>query len=106
MISPRHLAVLRAALQYFDEELGSHGMDAMRPYFEGPLAREVTSPDIQRLRSFLRDCQLRYASYSPQSDQLMSTALWAAPNEVLVSTAELDCRVVTIIVPPTDQPAS
>ena len=58
MLTKQHLAVLRAALQYFDEELGPRGVEALRPYFDESFDGELSADDVARLRELLPTCQL------------------------------------------------
>lgn len=100
MLTKSHLAVLRAALQYFDDELCPHGMDVMRPYFDEEPTSEWTSREIRGLQTYLRDCGLRYAAYSPAADQLTGSTLSLAANGVLPSVPDPTCQVVRIVLPP------
>ena len=58
MLTKQHLAVLRGALQYFDEELVPHGVAALRPYFDEAFDGKPNADDVARLRELLRTCQL------------------------------------------------
>jgi hypothetical protein len=100
VLTKSHLAVLRAALQYFDDELCPHGRDVMRPYFDEEPTSEWTSREIRELRAYLRDCELRYAAYSPAAERLIGSTLSRSANAVLPSAADPTCRVVTVILPP------
>ncbi len=57
MLQPRHLAVIRAALQFWDEEQSPHGAAAFAGYVDEQLpGDELTSEDVEypvsrRLRS-------------------------------------------------------
>lgn len=54
------LAVMRAALKYFDEEITPHGLKAARPYFDVALPPGFELRQVIELRTRLEDCQLRY----------------------------------------------
>ena len=99
VLTKSHLAVLRAALQYFEDELCSHGMDVMRPYFDEEPANAWTSEEIRGLMAFLRDCELRYAAYSPADDQLTGVAL-SLPEHGIPSVPNPTWQVVTVVLPP------
>jgi len=60
LLTKRHLAIIRAALQFFDDEVGPHGPDVARPYFDEPLEEELAIVEIQQLRERLRTAELRY----------------------------------------------
>lgn len=101
MLTRKHLAVLRAALQYFDEELMPHGIGAMRPYFDEPPNVELMTSEIRELRKFLRDCELKYACYDSVSVRLTSSELLKSAEDARSIAADPACRVVTILLPPT-----
>jgi len=67
------LALIRAALQYFDEEMSPNGFEVMRPYFEEPPASEVTDGEIRTLRERVRNCTLAYVRYDPATMRLTTT---------------------------------
>ncbi|HEY4259097.1 MAG TPA: hypothetical protein VGM98_03005 [Schlesneria sp.] len=100
MLTKSHLAVLRAALQYFDDEMGPHGMDVMRPYFDEEPTDEWTSLKIRELQTYLRDCELRYAGYSPTADELIDSTLSLVANVKVPNMARRTYRVVTVVLPP------
>lgn len=75
MLTQRHLAIIRAALQFFDDEMVPHGMRVIRPYLDANLHRSVTSTEIQHLRSFLRNVTLKYGRFDHQTGQMVKTTL-------------------------------
>ena len=60
MLTKRHLAIIQAALQFFDEEMSPHDPDVSRPYFEEPLERELKADEVEQLRKLLQTVELRY----------------------------------------------
>jgi hypothetical protein len=60
LLTKRHLAIIRAALQFFDEEMSPHGPEVARPYFEEPLEGELEADEVEQLRELLRTVELRY----------------------------------------------
>lgn len=60
MLTKQHLAIIRAALQFFDEEMSPHDPDVARPYFEETLEEELTIDEVPQLRELLRTVELRY----------------------------------------------
>lgn len=60
MLTTRHLALIRAALQFFDEEISPHGPDGALPYFETPLEDDLTAEEVGQLRELLRTAELKY----------------------------------------------
>ena len=78
MLTQPQLAVLRAALQFFDEELGPHGINAMRPYFDAPPDEEISRSDLAKLRDVLRTCEIRYVCCDLAGTQVIRTGLYAS----------------------------
>ncbi len=62
MLTSSHLTVLRAALQYFREELGPHGPEAWQPYLPDALATDITAQSLAELQSLLQHCQMAYVA--------------------------------------------
>lgn len=52
MLTDKHITILRAALQFFSEEVCPHGEDAIADYVAGITPEEVT--ELQRLMAGCR----------------------------------------------------
>lgn len=100
MLTKSHLAMLRAALEYFDDEMGPHGTDFMRPYFDEEPTEEWTSRELRDLQAYLRDCELKYAIYSPTHDRLIDSALHLAANAIVSGAEDARYQMVTVVLPP------
>ena len=100
MLTLHDLAVLRAAVTYFDEELGPHGIEAMRPYFADPVPETWSTRDLARLRQFLRTCQLRYVACDQASLELVDTKLYETVSKLQALFGSQDCRVVSVLINP------
>lgn len=61
MLTTRHLAIIRAALLFFDEEMSPHGLEVASPYFEEPLEEELAIDEVRQLWELLATVELRYA---------------------------------------------
>ncbi len=99
MLTQSHFAVLRAALQFFDEELGPHGINAMRPYFEGPPDNEISRSDLAQLRDMLRTCEVRYVCCDLAGTQVMHTGLYGSADIAGSFAADHVDRVATVLLP-------
>ena len=97
MLNRRHLAVLRAALQFFDEELGPHGSHAMRPYFAEPLDEEISRSDLAQLRDMLRTCEIRYVCCDRAGTRVTHSGLYASSNIAQSFAADHVDRVATVL---------
>lgn len=75
MLTQHHLALIRAALQFFDEELVPHGMKIIRHYLDAPLDQDVTHVEIRGLRSFLEKTELKYGRFNRLTKQMTGDQL-------------------------------
>ena len=100
MLTSHDLAVLRAAVTYFEEELGPHGVESMRPYFVEPVPETWSTRDLTRLREFLRTCQLRYVACDQVSLEVVDTKLYETVNELQALLGSQDCRVASVLINP------
>jgi hypothetical protein len=100
LLTRRHLAVLRAALQFFDEEIMPHGVRVMRPYFDEPLHRKLKPGELQKLRTFLRGCELKYACYDPASGRLTSPKLSPPAEKTRLKTGDPASQIAVVLLPP------
>ena len=98
MLTLHDLAVLRAAVTYFDEELGPHGIEAMRPYFVDSCPAEWSPRELTRLRNFLGNCQLRYIVYQPRSDTVVEAKLSKSVSELEKKVASPNYRLGTVLI--------
>lgn len=72
-MTKNQLVLIRAALQFFDEEMGPHGVRVMRPYFDEPLSAECAEGEIRQIRERLQKCKLAYVRYDTATMTLAST---------------------------------
>jgi SpoVK/Ycf46/Vps4 family AAA+-type ATPase len=80
LLTHPQLALLRAALQFFDEELGPHGINAMRPYFDEPPDGEISRSELAHLRELLRTCEVRYVCCDLAGTQVTHAGLYASED--------------------------
>ncbi|MFO1007758.1 MAG: hypothetical protein U0929_17490 [Planctomycetaceae bacterium] len=98
MLTLHDLAVLRAAVTYFDEEMGPHGIKAMRPYFVEPLPAEWSPRELTRLRKLLTNCQLRYIACQPRSDAVVEAKLSKSVSELQEHVTSPNFRWGTVLI--------
>lgn len=96
MLTQRHLALIRAALQFFDDEMVPHGRKAIGPYLDVPLQRKVTSAEIQELRTYLRNVDVKYGRYHAPARQMAVTRL----SHSIAKTRSGDDDVTAIVLIP------
>jgi hypothetical protein len=75
LLTPRHLATLRAALQFWKEEMGSHSVEFMQPYFDVDTIEPLTIEEITALDRQLKS-DVRYVICDPQREQIDNTTLF------------------------------
>ena len=98
MLTRHDLAVLRAAVTYFEEELGPHGVKAMRPYFVEPVPAEWSPRDLTRLREFLTTCQLRYVACNTSGEGVIEATFSGSVSELLEHVTTPSIRVGAVLI--------
>ncbi|WP_437222642.1 hypothetical protein SH661x_002874 [Planctomicrobium sp. SH661] len=100
MLTARHLALLRAALQYFEEEFGPHGIEAMAESLEEPFRDELSARELRPLRGWLSECELRYALCDLAGERWLSGHLFREPPTLDQAINAKHGRIVTVLVGP------
>jgi len=75
LLTTRDLAIIRAALQFFDEEISPHGPEVAKPYFETPLEDDLTAEEIGQLRELLQSTELSYVRCDQSRTHVLSQEL-------------------------------
>ena len=100
MLTLKHLAVIRAALKYLDEEICPHGGDALNCYLDQESKRlKVTVEHITESRAFFKSVDLNYALVDSTGVTIESKTLFPAGlknSKPLLSDLSL---VATVLVP-------
>jgi len=97
LLTQRHLALIRAALPFFDDEMVPHGRKAIGPYLDVPLKHKVTSAEIQELRAFLRRTDVKYGRYHSPTRQMLDARL----NDSLIMSTLSHSEVAVVVLIPT-----
>ena len=84
-------------MQFFDEELGPHGINAMRPYFDEPPEDEISRVDQSQLRDMLRTCEIRYICCNLAGTQVMHTGLYASADVARTFVVDHADQVATVL---------
>ncbi|SFJ51774.1 hypothetical protein [Planctomicrobium piriforme] len=96
MLTTRHLAVIQAALQFFDEEFSPHEPDISAPYFDKPLSTPLTAEEVRQLRTALQSCRLAYAVCDLQGEEFLELQLEPSLERVTTAAAQAG-RVATVL---------
>lgn len=99
MLTRTHLALIRAALQYFDEEMSPHGARVMRHYFDEPLVAEFADGGIRQLRERLQKCKLAYVRCDAATMTLATTEPSLSLEDLGNNSAEQSVEIATILFP-------
>lgn len=71
MLTQQHLAIIRAALRFWKEEIAIHEANVARPYFDIP---NIEPPTVAEIESLIRNLETaRYALYDSRTGRLKST---------------------------------
>jgi len=100
LLTSRDLAVLRAALMFFDEELSTHDGGAYRPYFPKGLRPDLRAEEVAGLRSRLKAARVRYLCCNAAGTQAVSRRLLTRLSSAEAMATATGGRVVTVLVLP------
>ncbi|WP_437191540.1 hypothetical protein [Planctomicrobium sp. SH527] len=101
MLTTRHLAIIRAALQFFDEEISPHGAGGAFPYFEEPLEEHLQTEEFAQLRELLRSVELKYVRSDQTGTRILSHKLLTS-EEVQQRQSADPSRIATVILTAVD----
>jgi len=96
LLTTRHLALIRAALQFFDEEMSPHGPEVAKPYFEKSLEEELTAEEIGQLRELLQSAELKYVPCDLSRTRTLSQELLTF-EQVQETPDLLNSRLATVL---------
>ena len=99
MLTEKHLAVVRAALRFLDEEIGPSGSEALHHYLEDQSrASGVFIDDIKVAREFFDQVDLFYVLVDPTCLVVDSNRLIAASfNEELNFQSDLSVLAAVLV---------
>jgi hypothetical protein len=102
MLTRLHLAVICAALMFWDEEMSPHDPDLFAAYFPEPIGTgEWITPAVRFLRDELPLCQLRYARCSSSGTELAAGSLFDSLEAAQIAGPEPSVSIATLLVFPT-----
>src|SRR5688572_15991262 len=82
ILTSNHLAVIRAALEYWDDEMSPHDPSIYTAYFDQPIGNgEWIKETVAELRTRLPTCRLRYVLCSPEGSALAGDHLLESIEE-------------------------
>lgn len=99
-MTKNHLVLVRAALRFFDEEMGPHGIRVMRPYFDEPLTAEFAEGEIRALRVRLKNDVLAYVRCDTRTMTLATTEPSLDIDDIGPNDTGQSAEIATILFPP------
>jgi hypothetical protein len=99
LLNDQHLILIRAALQYFDEELSPHGVEAMAAYLTTPSLDPAIVEQLSDLRTWLPHSRVAYACVQPASNRLAGDRLYDSPEEAEHAVEGTPSIVVPVLLP-------
>jgi hypothetical protein len=101
LLTHSHLAVIRAALKYWDEEMSPHDPAIYQGYFVEPIGTgEWIPPAVSFLRSQFSACELRYALCSPDKATILGSQLFQALDEAQNAALSSPADIATVLIFP------
>lgn len=100
MLSHSHLAVMLAALQFWDEEMSPHDPAIFAGYFQEPIGTgEWITPAVRFLREELPHCQLRYILCDPGGPGLAGVTSFDSPEAADNASVGTSSVTATVLIP-------
>ena len=95
ILKPKHLAIVRAALTFWDEEMGA-AHDCYRHYLHSRDQDVVFSPeDIVAVRAYFNDVVHKFGLLNDDSGLLLSTTLVEKSDDLI---CEPDQKIVSVLI--------
>lgn len=103
ILTSNHVAVIRAALNYWNDEMSPHPPAVYTAYFEEPIGDGAwITKAVTELRKRLPTCQLRYARCSKEPSILLSNQLFETPEESHHAASQESALIATVLL---DEPS-
>lgn len=101
MLTSRDLAVLRAALMFFDEEMSPHGPDVWGSYFDVGQSPQQLGRAAAELRERLATSEVRYVCCNVPRDRLLSPDIFEQADMASRFARGRGGNVATLLIEPT-----
>jgi hypothetical protein len=99
LLTRTDLILIRAALQFFDEEMRPHGARVMQPYLDEPLTSDIAEDTVRNLRERLKNCQLAYVHCNPTTMTSAMTDTILNLNDASPPAGPAMTAIATILLP-------
>lgn len=98
MLTQRHLSIIGAALQYWQEEMCPHGPENLDGYFPPGEAIAPTNQELTELRTQLSTAELRFAIVVSGSSRIQELDLFANLEGAFAAANPTD-QVAVVLIP-------
>ena len=88
MPNEQDLSVLRAAVQFWHEEMSPHGNSGLEAYFDVPTTGLDVVGVAGQLRQRLHCCELRYAICNKRATRFLQTKVFQSQTDVRAAVTE------------------
>ena len=99
MITDKHLAIIKAALTYFDEEFAAHG-EAFKSYLaEADRKLRIVSEDFRETRERISEVTLRQVMFDTETNRLAMKNHFDTKDCINRSTPAKQIHYVALLIP-------
>ncbi|EAQ80672.1 hypothetical protein [Blastopirellula marina] len=97
MLEQQHLAMIRAALRYWSEEMTPHDGQAASPYFESDEESPLNATEITALIDELKTLKIGYVAVDGINQKVLSDCIYR--QQVQISSFERTAKIAVILFP-------
>ena len=99
ILTSKHLAVIRAALEYWHDEMSPHDPSLYTAYFDEPIGNgKWINEIVAELRTGLPMCQLRYVLCSPEGTTVVGHQLLESHDEAQRAVPDGSALIATVLI--------
>ena len=99
ILTSKHLAAIRAALEYWHDEMSPHDPSIYTAYFDQPIGSGKWIKDlVAELRTGLPACRLRYVLCSPEGTTVVGNQLLESHDEAQRAVPDGSALIATVLI--------
>lgn len=99
MVNEKHLAIVRSALQYFDEELTPHGSSFEQYLDEEATSLNIKNADIKLTRQAFSNLRPRQVMLDIESSKIVMKQHFASEDAAEGTTPAKQIKFATLLLP-------
>lgn len=97
MLTRKDVALIRAALKFFSEEMSPFDRQLLKHYFDRPSDANIKQSDVDRLRALMKDCELRYLACDRAGTTVLELQLRRDAKSALASAKARQQRLAAVL---------